>query len=98
VNVTQAVAQTTSRVIRSYAGAPGQAPVTRVPGGAQLQPQADRVAVQAWQDLDANRTAVRNSLRANGVTCVGPPEVAMGSPHGDRPEPGRSPAIPSGWR
>jgi TadE-like protein len=59
VNVTQAVAQTTARVIRTYPGAPGQPPATRVPSGPELQPAADRVAVQTWQDLDANKTATR---------------------------------------
>jgi len=59
VNVTQAVAQTTARVVRTYPGLPGQRPVTRVPGGAELEPQANRVAVQTWLDLDANKTAAR---------------------------------------
>jgi Flp pilus assembly protein TadG len=59
VNVTQAVAQTTARVVRTYPGAPGQAPETRVPSGTELEPQANRVAVQTWQDLDANKTSER---------------------------------------
>ena len=36
----------------------------------------------------AAEQAVRNSLVANGVTCTGPPEVSMSSPHGDAPQPG----------
>jgi Flp pilus assembly protein TadG len=59
VNVTQAVAQTTARVVRTYPGNPGQDPVTQLPGAGQLQLQADRVAVQAWQQLDANQTSSR---------------------------------------
>jgi hypothetical protein len=46
-------------VVRTYPGTPGQAPVSRVPSGSELQPQADRVAVQTWQDLDASKTASR---------------------------------------
>jgi Flp pilus assembly protein TadG len=57
VNVTHAVAQTTARVIRTYPGNPGQAPVTQVPSGGQLQPQAQRVAVETWEALDANKTS-----------------------------------------
>ena len=59
VNVTQAVAQTTARVVRTYPGLPGEPPVSRVPSGTELEPQADRVAVQTWLDLDANKTAAR---------------------------------------
>jgi Flp pilus assembly protein TadG len=40
------------------------------------------------QPREAAVVAVQNSLTANGVTCVGPPDVQMTSPHGDRPEPG----------
>lgn len=36
----------------------------------------------------AAENAVQNSLTANGVTCVGPPEVQMTSEHGERPQPG----------
>jgi Flp pilus assembly protein TadG len=57
VNVTHAVAQTTARVIRTYPGGVGQAPVTQVPSGGQLTPQANRVAVETWQALDANKTS-----------------------------------------
>jgi TadE-like protein len=57
VNVTHAVAQTTARVIRTYPGGVGQAPVTQVPDEGVLQPQADRVAVETWQALDANKTS-----------------------------------------
>jgi TadE-like protein len=57
VNVTHAVAQTTARVIRTYPGGVGQAPVTQVPTGGQLDGQADRVAVETWQALDANHTS-----------------------------------------
>jgi hypothetical protein len=65
VNVTQAVAQTTARVIRTYPGAPGEPCLpsnpacTTVPTGASLGPRANRVAVQTWQDLDANKTSAR---------------------------------------
>jgi hypothetical protein len=37
---------------------------------------------------EAAEQAVRNSLVANGVTCAGPPEVSMTSPHGEAPQPG----------
>jgi Flp pilus assembly protein TadG len=68
VNVIQAVAQTTGRVIRTYPGSPGQAdptpgspgqadPTTVLPTQRQLQDQASRVAVETWQQLDANKTA-----------------------------------------
>lgn len=57
VNVTQAVAQTTARVIRTYPGTPGQDPATVVPSGGELQPRASRVAVETWEQLDANKTS-----------------------------------------
>jgi Flp pilus assembly protein TadG len=57
VNVTHAVAQTTARIVRTYPGAVGGAPVTAVPSGADLRPQAERVAVETWQSLDANKTS-----------------------------------------
>jgi hypothetical protein len=56
-NVTQAVAQTTARVIRTYPGTAGQGPYTQMPTGAELEPRADRVAVETWQQLDANKTS-----------------------------------------
>jgi Flp pilus assembly protein TadG len=40
------------------------------------------------QPQQAAEKAVQNSLTANGVTCVGPPDVRMTSPHGARPQPG----------
>ena len=58
VNVAQAVAQTTARVVRTYPGAPGEV-ATRVPSEAELQGLANRTAVQAWQELDANKTLVK---------------------------------------
>jgi Flp pilus assembly protein TadG len=58
VNVAQAVAQTTARVVRTYPGAPGQV-YTRVPSGAALQGPATRTASQAWRELDANHTLVK---------------------------------------
>ncbi|MEN3361484.1 MAG: hypothetical protein V7637_5466 [Mycobacteriales bacterium] len=60
VNVTHAVAQTTARVIRTYPGGAGQV-VTRVPTADELQPQADRVAVETWEALDTNKTSSRPS-------------------------------------
>jgi hypothetical protein len=57
VNVTHAVAQTTARVIRTYPGGVGQAPVTRVPTGGELEPRANEVAVATWEALDANKTS-----------------------------------------
>jgi Flp pilus assembly protein TadG len=57
VNVTHAVAQTTGRVIRTYPGGAGQAPVTTLPSQGDLQAQADRVSVETWQALDANKTS-----------------------------------------
>jgi Flp pilus assembly protein TadG len=60
VNVTHAVAQTTARVIRTYPGGVGQV-VTRVPTADELQPQADRVAVETWEALDTNKTSSRPS-------------------------------------
>src|SRR2546428_2039099 len=62
VNVTQAVAQTTARVIRAYPGQAGQV-YTRVPSGGELEPQAQRVAVETWQQLDANKTSAQPSAR-----------------------------------
>ena len=56
VNVTNAVAQTTSRVIRTYPGQAGQV-VTQIPSQGALQTQAGRVAVEAWRQLDANKTS-----------------------------------------
>ena len=58
VNVAQAVAQTTARVVRTYPGPPGQV-YTAVPSGGALQGTATRTAVQAWRELDANRTLVK---------------------------------------
>jgi Flp pilus assembly protein TadG len=55
VNVAQAVAQTTARVVRTYPGQPGQV-YTAVPSGGALQGTATQTAVQVWRELDANRT------------------------------------------
>jgi Flp pilus assembly protein TadG len=70
VNVIQAVAQTTGRVIRTYPGSAGEAtPTTQLPSQAQLQSEADRVSVETWQQLDANKTA------AQPVAEVPPPDA-----------------------
>jgi len=61
VNVTQAVAQTTARVVRTYPGAPGQV-ATQLPSEGELTPEANRVAVQTWQELDANKTSQRPTV------------------------------------
>ncbi|HVQ93906.1 MAG TPA: TadE/TadG family type IV pilus assembly protein [Mycobacteriales bacterium] len=61
VNVTHAVAQTTARVIRTYPGGVGQAPVTRVPTRGELEPRAREVAVATWETLDANKTSSQPS-------------------------------------
>jgi Flp pilus assembly protein TadG len=58
VNVAQAVAQTTARVVRTYPGQAGQV-YTVVPSGEALQGTATQTAVQAWRELDANRTLVK---------------------------------------
>jgi Flp pilus assembly protein TadG len=63
VNVTHAVAQTTARVIRTYPGGVGQAPVTQIPSLGTLQADADRVSVETWQALDANKTSSQPSAR-----------------------------------
>jgi hypothetical protein len=42
----------------------------------------------AGHPQQAAEKAVQNSLTANGVTCVGPPEVRISSPHGAVPQPG----------
>jgi Flp pilus assembly protein TadG len=57
VNVTNAVAQTTARVIRTYPGGAGQDPVTVLPSQGNLQSQAEGVSVETWQSLDANKTS-----------------------------------------
>jgi hypothetical protein len=60
VNVTQAVAQTTARVVRTSGDgplAPGDTPDTHVPTAGELEPTAQRVAVETWQALDANKTS-----------------------------------------
>jgi hypothetical protein len=62
VNVTNAVAQTTARVIRTYPGGVGQV-VTRLPSGPELRPDAERVAVETWQALDANKTSSQPEVR-----------------------------------
>jgi len=56
-NVTQAVAQTTGRVLRTYPGNPGQDPTTALPSEGFLQGQASRIAVETWESLDANKTS-----------------------------------------
>jgi hypothetical protein len=58
VNVANAVAQTTARVVRTYPGEPGQV-VTAVPSEGALQGPATRTAVQTWRDLDANKTLAK---------------------------------------
>jgi TadE-like protein len=62
VNVAQAVAQTTARVVRAYPGAPGQVD-TRIPSQAALQGAGDDAAVQTWSDLDTNKTMSRPAVR-----------------------------------
>jgi len=65
VSVAQAVAQTTARVVRTYPGTagqpcgPGTPACSAVPTGASLESQANRTAVQAWQELDGSRTLVK---------------------------------------
>jgi len=58
-NVTQAVAQTTGRVLRTYPGEPGQGPTTQLPDEGTLTGEANRVAVDTWESLDANKTSAR---------------------------------------
>jgi Flp pilus assembly protein TadG len=41
----------------------------------------------AGQPREAADVAVRNSLRANGITCVGEPGITLDSEHGERPQP-----------
>lgn len=61
VNVSNAVAQTTARVIRTYPGQAGQV-VTQLPSVGTLQTQADRVAVETWEQLDANKTSTKPNV------------------------------------
>jgi hypothetical protein len=63
VNVTQAVAQSTSQQLRAYKGVPGT-PVRELPAGCSLSGEANTTAVAAWQALDANHTASQPTATA----------------------------------
>jgi hypothetical protein len=60
---------------------------SKVEGAARDGARAASINHNAQARIAVDR-AVQNSLSANGVTCVGPPEVRMTSPHGERPQPG----------
>jgi Flp pilus assembly protein TadG len=57
VNVTQAVAQTTSRVLRTLPANEASNTQTLLPNQGTLQADAQRIAVETWQSLDANKTS-----------------------------------------
>jgi Flp pilus assembly protein TadG len=60
---------------------------SKVEGAARDGARAASINHAGQPELAAEH-AVQNSLTANGVTCVGPPEITMTSPHGALPQPG----------
>jgi Flp pilus assembly protein TadG len=67
VNVTQAVAQTTSRVLRTLPAGQASDTQTLLPDQGTLNADAQRVATETWQSLDANKTSSEPQATADIV-------------------------------